>query len=144
MLDGSVTVADSPEKSFDEPPVWELSPVEIGYEREKDGSEIRFRVKVKNIGDAPTPTNATVTVEILMDGDFRIGRIFATVPPLAPGGELWLAANAPVYDASGTGCKTTWTAVPGWRTIMALLNAGNCYGYVGNTYRTRCCREMMF
>jgi hypothetical protein len=66
-------------------------------------------------------------VDILLDGDFRIGRVQATVPVMQPGETRVFRNKLPVYDASGTGSKTTWTAVGGWHDFMALMHVGNCF-----------------
>ncbi len=134
----------APQKRFYEPPVWDLAVEEIGFAGEaKAGSELRFSAALRNVGSAPTPPNVTATVDILLDGDLRIGRIYATVPVLRPGEALRLPVNAPVYDVSGTGCKRTWTATGGYHTIMALMFVGNCYPPEGNDYNNRCCREIL-
>ena len=68
MLDGSVKTADAPEKVIYEMPVWDLEPVELFFEEPaKAGTEIRWKVKVRNVGTAPTPEQATVAIDILLD-----------------------------------------------------------------------------
>lgn len=145
MLDGSVAVADTREKCFYEAPVWDLFVKEITFDGPaKAGEELRFSAEIGNEGNAPTPPGMTATIDILLDGDLRIGRIYATIPVMQPGETMALPTNAPVYDVSGTGCKTTWTATAGWHTVMALLNTGNSYPPEENEYNNRCCREFFF
>ncbi len=145
MLTGEPKPLDAPQKRFYKPPVFDLFAEEIFFnEPARAGEEIRFRVKVKNVGGAPTLPNTTVTIDILLDGDLRIGRAYATVPVMQPGQTVEFAANAPVYDVSGTGCKSTWTAVSGWHDFMALMNVGNCFPPEKNQYNNRCCREFFF
>ena len=132
----------APEKKFYEPPMWDLAAEDLSFEGEaKAGEELRFTIKAVNRGDASTPKNASASIDILLDGDHRIARIYATIPELEPGGSVTLRANSPVYDVSGSGCKSTWTAAPGWHSFMALMNVGNCWPPEKNEYNNRCCGE---
>ena len=133
----------APEKRVAEPPRFDLEPVRMDFAGPaRAGEEVRFRVELRNVGDAPTPPNLTAAVDFLMDGDFRIGRAYGTLSPLQPGESAVLSANTPLPDASGTGVKTTWTAVRGVHDFMALLNVGNCYPPEENEYNNRLCIEL--
>ena len=88
------------------------------------------------------PKREKAAVDFLLDGDFRIARAYATIRPLQPGQSVTLKANTPLPDVSGTGVKTTWTAVPGTHDFMALLNTGNCFPPEQNEYNNRLCTEM--
>ena len=83
----------------------------------------------------------TAAVDFLLDGDFRVGRAYGTIKPLKPGESVILKANTPLPDVSGTGVKTTWTAVKGVHDFMALLNIGNCWPPEQNEYNNRLCIE---
>ena len=142
MLDGSVKVADAPQKVIYEQPTWDLEPVELFFdEPAKAGTEIRWKVEVKNVGNAPTPERATVAIDILLDGDFRICRVYADVPVLQPGQSHVFAAYTPIFDTTGT--KSTWTAKAGWHDVMALMTVGNCFAEK-NTRNNRYCKEFYF
>ncbi|MGI6672552.1 MAG: glycoside hydrolase family 30 beta sandwich domain-containing protein [Christensenellales bacterium] len=132
-----------PEKQIHETPVFDMEPVRM-YPDEPPvaGKEVRFKVELKNAGNAATPENMTASVDFLLDGDFRIGRAYGTIKPLQPGESVILSANTPLPDLSGTGVKTTWTAVRGEHDFMALLNIGNCYPPEENEYNNRLCMEM--
>lgn len=134
--------ANAPEKQVYEAPVFDMEPVRLFFDEPAvSGSEIRFKVELKNVGNAETPENMTAAVDLLLDGDFRIGRAYATIKPLKPGENVILSANTPLPDVSGTGVKTTWTAVKGTHDFMALLNVGNCYPPEKNEYNNRLCIE---
>ena len=142
---GSVDLATpaAPEKIIAEPPRFDMAPVRLRSETPlAAGQEARLCVELKNVGEAPTPVNMTAAVDFLLDGDFRIGRAYGTIPPLAPGESHVLHANTPLPDAAGTGIKTTWTAVSGIHTLMALLNVGNCFPPEENEYNNRLCVEV--
>lgn len=142
MLDGSVTVDGAPEKVIYEMPVWDLEPVDLFFEEPaKAGTEIRWKVTVRNVGTAPTPERATVAIDILLDGDFRIARVYADVPVLQPGQDAVFAAYTPIFDTTGT--KSTWTAKAGWHDVMALMTVGNCFAEE-NTLNNRYCKEFYF
>ena len=144
MESGYPGVDDAPEPPFAHVPAWDLSPTDLWFEEPcRAGEEIRFRVRITNVGDAPTPPNVTAVVDLLMDGDYRAARCYGTVPVLAPGESIVWKTNAPVYDASGTGCKTTWTALAGWHDFMAFMQVGNV-PQQENPYNNRCCREYFF
>ncbi len=133
----------APQRCFAEPPVWDLAVEDVGFTGTPEvGGELRFFAQLRNAGTAPTPFNTTATVDILLDGDLRIGRAYKTIPVLQPGEGLRVLTNAPVYDVSGTGCKRSWTATGGFHTIMALMYVGNCYPPEKNEYNNRCCREI--
>ncbi|MBQ4227868.1 MAG: hypothetical protein II697_06645, partial [Clostridia bacterium] len=118
----------APEKQFTEKPAFDLAPTRLFFESAPAaGREARFCVELKNVGTAPTPENLTAAVDFLLDGDFRVARAYATIRPLQPGQSVTLKANTPLPDVSGTGVKTTWTAVQGTHDFMALLNTGNCF-----------------
>ena len=134
--------AEPPVKQFSQQPVWDLSVEDLRFEGKAEaGEELRFFVTIQNAGNAPTLPNTTATIDVLLDGDLRIGHIYATIPVLKPGETLCLQTNAPVYDVSGTGCKRSWTATAGWHTFMALMYVGNCFTPEENEYNNRCCRE---
>ena len=134
--------ACAPQKRIDEAPVFDMEPVRLFFEQEpRPGREARFCVELKNVGNAVSPEGMTAAVDLLMDGDFRIGRAYGTVKPLRPGESVILKANTPLPDASGTGVKTTWTAVKGIHDFMALLNVGNCCPPEQNEYNNRICIE---
>lgn len=133
----------APEKQITEAPAFDMEPVNMYFdEPAAAASEVRFKVELKNVGNADTPENMTAAVDFLLDGDFRIGRAYATIKPLKPGESVVLSANTPLPDVSGTGVKTTWTAVKGVHDFMALLNVGNCYPPEANEYNNRFCMEM--
>ena len=133
----------APDKMIAEPPRFDMTPARLWIETPPvAGQEARFCVELTNVGNAPTPLNMTAAVDFLLDGDFRIGRAYGTIPPLAPGESHILRANTPLPDAAGTGVKTTWTAVGGVHTLMALLNVGNCWPPEENEYNNRLCVEI--
>lgn len=135
--------AVAPEKEVYEAPVFDMEPVSMFIDESAvSNTEVRFKVELKNVGNASTPENMTAAVDFLLDGDFRIGRAYGTIKPLAPGESVVLSANTPLPDVSGTGVKTTWTAVKGIHDFMALLNVGNCYPPEANEYNNRFCMEM--
>ncbi len=139
-----VRVSDAPAKKISEKPMWDLSPVDFWFDEAlKAGEEIRFKVRIANVGQAATPPNVTAVVDFLLDGDYRAARSYDTVPVLAPGESVVFQAKAPIYDASGTGCKSTWTALAGWHDIMAFMTVGNTIEKE-NPYNNRCSKEFFF
>ena len=82
-----------------------------------------------------------MATDILLDGDFRISRVYADVPVLQPGQDAVFAAFTPIFDTTGT--KSTWTAKAGWHDVMALMTVGNCFAEQ-NTLNNRCCKEFYF
>lgn len=135
--------AAAPEKRFPEEPAFDMEPVRLFTQTPvRAGEETRFLVELRNVGSAVTPENLTAAVDFLLDGDFRVGRAYGTIKPLKPGESVVLAANTPLPDASGTGVKTTWTAIGGSHDFMALLNVGNCFPPERNEYNNRLCVEM--
>ncbi len=134
--------ARAPEKRMEEAPVFDMEPVRLFFDvAARAGMETRFCVELKNVGNATTPENMTAAVDFLLDGDFRVGRAYGTIKPLKPGESVILKANTPLPDVSGTGVKTTWTAVKGVHDFMALLNIGNCWPPEQNEYNNRLCIE---
>ncbi len=139
-----VPISAAPKKRIDEDPMWDLTPVDFWFDQEaRAGEEIRFHVRVRNVGNAPTIPNVTAVVDFLLDGDYRIARSYDTVPILKPGEEVIFHAKAPVYDASGTGCKSTWTATQGWHDIMAFMTVGGSLEKE-DPYNNRCSKEFYF
>lgn len=140
----ALPIAAAPRKKIEEKPIWDLTPVDFWFDQEAvAGEEIRFHARVRNVGTAPTVTNLTSVVEFLLDGDYRAAKSYDTVPILAPGEEAVFTAKAPIYDASGTGCKSTWTATAGWHTIMAFMTVGGS-AEKENPYNNRCSKEFFF
>lgn len=142
MRAGCVKVADAPVKTVPEPPVWRLDPVDLFFDGAAEaGREIRWKVRVRNTGSAAVPPRATVFIDILLDGDFRIARIYADCPALKPGEEAEFSAFTPILSEFGT--KSTWTAERGWHDVMALMSVGNVFP-VKDSLFNRICKEFCF
>ncbi|MCL2666079.1 MAG: hypothetical protein FWE82_10740, partial [Defluviitaleaceae bacterium] len=114
-------VNDCPQMQKPAPDAFDITPAEIIMRGEKkEGEEISFACRIKNIGSLPTASNATLCVLFQLDGDTDIARATVCIPPLPPGGETIIEANIPF------GKKTTWTAEAGWHTFFAVAEIGNC------------------
>lgn len=124
LLDGAggapFAVGDAPALVVPKEPCYDLEPQEILFGGElREGGEILLSCRVKNVGDAPTGPNATLSVQFQLDGDCGIARALACIPALEPGAETIATANVPY------GRKRTWTAEAGWHTVFAHVALGN-------------------
>ena len=86
----------------------------------KQGEEILFGCRVKNVGELPTPEGASLFVNFMLDGDWSIGRSAVPCPVLKTGEEAEAWVNVPV------GMKREWTAEAGWHNIFAFAELGGC------------------
>ena len=86
----------------------------------KEGKDILFGCRVKNVGNLPTPGGTSLFVSYFLDGDCRIGRSIDLCPVLNPNDEVTVWVNVPV------GNKRAWVAEKGWHNIFVHADLGNC------------------
>lgn len=114
-------ISAAPMPVFPEEPCFDLEPQEILLQAPPiAGTEISLACRVRNVGSAATPAHASLAVQFSLDGDCNIARAFVSIPALAPGEEVTVAANVP------HGRKCTWTAEPGYHTLFAFVMLGHC------------------
>lgn len=118
-VDSNPTAFTSP--VFAKEPAWDLEPQEVLMKGEaKQGAEVLFGCRVKNVGELPTPEGATLFVNFMLDGDCGIGRSIVPCPVLQQGDETVAWVNVPV------GMKREWDAEGGWHNIFAYAELGGC------------------
>ena len=121
-LSDSIAVDDCPQTVLTPPDCFDLEPVEILLSGElKEGKEIELSCKVRNVGNLPTPKNATLRVQFSLDGDCFIAKSTTCIQPIFPGNDVLVHCNVPF------GKKLTWTAEAGYHLIFASVDIGNCY-----------------
>ena len=138
MKDEHFAVADAPAKVIPVAPTWDLQPTDIWFDEPcESGREIRLRARVRNVGDAPTPKDATIFVQFSLDGDEQIARAYRDCPVLQPGDEVELISNVPYQR------KYTWTSEPGTHLIMGVVRMGNAFAEV-NVHNNRIGKDFTF
>jgi hypothetical protein len=80
------------------------------------GSNMVFRVTVRNQGSAPTPSGVTLGVGFNMDGAGTVSWSGGYSSPLAPNGSVLLTADG------GPSGPNYWTATAGLHTVVATVD----------------------
>jgi len=117
-------LAVPPESAAPRPPAWRLAADDIRLGGPAvAGAETALSCVVRNAGDAPVPTDATLRVDFKLDGDLPVALAFVPLPPLAPGETFEARANVPVgmpyHD------RPTWIAEAGHHQVFAMFAVGN-------------------
>ncbi len=105
-------------------PTWDIEVTEIHLNGEaKAGNDLLLSAVVKNVGERPTPEQATIFVQFSEDGDCLIARSHVPMPVLQPGDTFEAVSNVPF--GMPYHYRVAWKAEKGHHQIFARATVGN-------------------